>query len=290
MIVEIFNVIQNQAGIERLYLRNDLEDNDPSHYASTWGAVRKKKITDGRVLLAEFLRRAVSLETVDAKNNALICCAAMLLDLSCLIEDFADYVRRQCLDARFDCCVLTNCGDELDLLCKSGDYIEEGGAEMTQIKGWANGEEGKRSMYTLSIGGESGSGKTRSALQCAKFYRTKHSSVQQQNVLTVYIKVSRENTNVWDPDMEDKDEFTLKAARIMQDMWDKSEKYKRSFPKCKSNAFLEECIKNSATDGVALRHLRVAQGYKWVCDTIKKTQISPSYWNRRSPSMLRSSF
>ncbi|CAD2219408.1 hypothetical protein, conserved [Angomonas deanei] len=192
-------------------------------------------------------------------------------------------MRRKCLDARFDCCVVTNCGDELDLLYNSGVYIQEWGTEMTQIKGWANGEEGKWPKYTLSIGGESGSGKTRAALQCASFYRTKNPSVQEENVLTVYIKVGNVNTKQWDLDVEAKNEFTEKAARIMQEMWDKNEEYKRLFPKCKSHAFMEECIKKSATEKNALRYLRVAQGCKWVCETIRQHAQFPYTMKSKKP-------
>ncbi|EPY23293.1 hypothetical protein AGDE_12913 [Angomonas deanei] len=270
-----------------IWKRGEGEKDDPVEVRSpgviteTWNeAKREHSVTFP--LIPTFLKRCLQARHLVENDDMLVCAAALLLDLSCIIDDFADHVRRTCKDKRFDCCVVTSCGNELALLCKAGVYIEEGGTEMAQIKGWAEGEEGKRSYFTLSIGGESGSGKTRAALQCASFYRTKNSSVPEENVLTVYIKVGNVSTATWYLDVEAKDEFTRKAARIMQEMWDKNEEYKRLFPKCKSHAFLDVCIKNSA-DKNDLRYLRVAQGCKWVCETIRQDAKFPYTMKSKKP-------
>ncbi|CAD2215347.1 hypothetical protein, conserved [Angomonas deanei] len=68
----------------------------------------------------------------------------------------------------------------------------------------------------------------------------------------------------------------------MQEMWDKNEEYKRLFPECKSHAFLEVCIKNSA-DKNSLRYLRVAQGCKWVCETIRQDAEFPYTMKSKKP-------
>ncbi|CAD2221573.1 hypothetical protein, conserved [Angomonas deanei] len=253
----------------------------PGVIAETWNEA-KTKDPEQFPIIPTFLKRCSQARHLVENDDMLVCAAALLLDLSCIIDDFADHVRRTCKDIRFDCCVVTSCRNELALLCESRVYIQEGGTEMDQIKGWAKGEEGKRSDFTLSIGGESGSGKTRAALQCASFYRTKNPSVQEENVLTVYIKVGNVSTDQWDVDVEAKDEFTRKAARIMQEMWDKNEEYKRLFPQCKSHAFLEVCIKNSA-DKNSLRYLRVAQGCKWVCDAIRQDAKFPYTMKSKKP-------
>ncbi|CAD2221129.1 hypothetical protein AGDE_15091 [Angomonas deanei] len=120
IIGRIFNVIQTQTGVKQLPLRGDLEKNDPSHYSSKWGIVKRnnKEITDGRAVMAEFLRRSLSLASIDPNNNALICAAAMLLDLSCTIDEFCfcDHVRRVFKDRiadRFGCCLVVDAPEEL---------------------------------------------------------------------------------------------------------------------------------------------------------------------------------
>ncbi|CAD2222034.1 hypothetical protein AGDE_16826 [Angomonas deanei] len=282
IIAQIFGVIQKFVSIPD---RSPVFGTTPGQYAAAWNRAKQQNAENAAEfpLFPTFLFNVLYVMPDDPTNNILVCATALLLDLSCIIDDFADHVRRTRNDKRFDCCVVTNCGNELNLLCKSGVFIQERGTEMAQIKGWAKGEEGKRSDFTLSIGGESGSGKTRAALQCASFYRTKNSSVQEENVLTIYIKVGNESTDNWYLDVEAKDEFTKKAARIMQEMWDKNEEYKRLFPKCNSHAFLEECIKKSAADKNALRYLRVAQGCKWVCETIRQHANFPYTMKSKKP-------
>ncbi|CAD2222385.1 hypothetical protein AGDE_16543 [Angomonas deanei] len=282
IIAQIFGVIQKFVSIPD---GSPVFGTTPGQYTEAWNRAKRQNAenADEFPLFPTFLFNVLYVMPDDPTNNILVCAAALLLDLSCIIDDFADHVRRTRKDNRFDCCVVTNCGNELDLLWESGVYIQERGTEMAQIRGWAEGEEGKRSEFTLSIGGESGSGKTRAAHQCASFYRTKNPSVQKENVLTVYIKVGNETTSQWYLDVEAKDEFTRKAARIMQEMWNKNEEYKRLFPECKSHAFLEECIKNSAADKNDLRRLRVAQGYKWVCETMRQHAKFPYTMKSKKP-------
>ncbi|CAD2217886.1 hypothetical protein, conserved [Angomonas deanei] len=143
--------------------------------------------------MAAFLCRSVLLKTVDAKNNALLCCAALLLDLSCVIHDFAEHLRATCLKEIFGCCVITNAPDQLDTL--SGKFIDNAGDEMSHISDWINpSRDAGRVEYTLSIGGESGSGKTRAALQCAKLIEgRKENDKADKDYLTVYIKLSEED-------------------------------------------------------------------------------------------------
>ncbi|CAD2222017.1 hypothetical protein AGDE_14119 [Angomonas deanei] len=195
---------------------------------------------------------------------------------------FGEYVRGEYRNANFGCCVVTNCEDELDLLYKSGDYIDDWGAEMTEIDKWIQGKY-MRTMHTLSIGGESGSGKTRAALHGANFCSWARNGRKREDILTVYIKVSRESTNTWNSDVEDKDVFTRKAVRIMQEMWDKNEEYKRLFPECKSHAFLEECIKSSAVERNDLRRLRAVLCHDWLCRVIKKATQFQGWLGSNNP-------
>ncbi|CAD2214078.1 hypothetical protein, conserved [Angomonas deanei] len=276
IIVRIFNVIQTQTGIERLSQRDDLEKRSPSYFASTWSEVKRdnNNITDGRALMAEFLRRSVSLNSIDPNNNALICCAAMLLDLSCTVDEpcFCDYVRRFFYDdtgKRFGCCLITNAHEELKH--QSGDFVDETADEIEQIKDWTVGELA-RSTNTLSIGGESGSGKTRAALQCANFYSVGVGGVREEDVLTVYIKLSETIVKHWNTDVENTDATTRNAAKAMQRMYEKNDGvYKYLYETYQSNAFLEECIRNSTTEKNDLRYLRAAQCHDWLCKIIKES-------------------
>ncbi|CAD2218672.1 hypothetical protein AGDE_16038 [Angomonas deanei] len=114
----------------------------------------------------------------------------MLLDLSCVWDDFAGHVRNTCRKEIFGCCVITNDLDQLREL--SGKFVKDKSTEMQDITSWANGE--CRVGYTLSIGGESGSGKTRAALQCAKLIKDrKEDSEADKDYLTVYIKLSKDD-------------------------------------------------------------------------------------------------
>ncbi|CAD2222383.1 hypothetical protein ADEAN_000992700 [Angomonas deanei] len=163
-------------------------------YSSRGDKSKPSKDSDGRFLVSEFLRGFLcNIQTVDPKNNALLCCAALLLDLSCVIHDFAEHLRATCLKEIFGCCVITNAPDQLDTL--SGNFVHDGSDEMDRISSWLNGKaDGNRVEYTLSIGGESGSGKTRAALQCAKRLegRREYGS-DDSDYLTVYIKLSKED-------------------------------------------------------------------------------------------------
>ncbi|EPY16587.1 hypothetical protein AGDE_16697 [Angomonas deanei] len=183
---------------------------------------------------------------------------------------FAEYVRRWCLDARFGCCVVTNCMNELDLIDKSGSFADGWGAEMTEIDKWTQGEN-MRTMHTLSIGGESGSGKTRAALRCANCCLWSKNGLKREDILTVYIKVSRENTEHWNVELEERDDFTKKAMKTMKDIWEKRKEYRDSFDTYRCNAFLEACIQDPAScNKHDLQYLRAALCRDWLCGVIKR--------------------
>ncbi|CAD2214079.1 hypothetical protein AGDE_14854 [Angomonas deanei] len=273
----IFNVIWKRDEAEK---EDPVEARTPGVIAAVWNEA-KTNASEENPLIPTFLKRCLQRKRLAENGTVLTCAAALLLDLSCTIDDccFCEYVRKNCkkeVATPFGSCLITEDEAELRQLSCFGDYVFDESREIIDIKNWARGEW-ERSTHTLSIGGESGSGKTRAALQCANFYRGKHTELKQDDVLTVYIKVSAEGTKHWNEHVEEKDEETKKGAKIMRVMYEQNDaECKSRHVTYQSTAFLEECIKNSATDGVALRKLRAAQCHDWVCSVINQIVRCPS--------------
>ncbi|CAD2221127.1 hypothetical protein AGDE_15089 [Angomonas deanei] len=190
-IVEIIDFIQDYVKITS---RMKVLALSPGQYAEAWNTVKRGNgDTSTESLILLFLEGILLLPdgVVVPINNALITCGALLLGLSCVIHDFGEYVRDTYHKEIFGCCVITNATDQLGTL--SGKFIENAGDEMHAISEWVNPEKSKvtRVEHTLSIGGESGSGKTRAALQCAKLIEGRGEGDEaDKDYLTVYIKLS----------------------------------------------------------------------------------------------------
>ncbi|CAD2222388.1 hypothetical protein ADEAN_000993200 [Angomonas deanei] len=109
-IIKIYKAIKKSIpGVNNVFLA----DRNPGYYVVSWNSASPMANSNGRFLVSKFLRDFLADEPVDPNHNALICAAAMLLDLSCATERFGEYVRRACLDIRFGCCVITNAPDRI---------------------------------------------------------------------------------------------------------------------------------------------------------------------------------
>ncbi|CAD2222386.1 hypothetical protein, conserved [Angomonas deanei] len=198
----------------------------------------------------------------------LVCAAALLLDLSCIIDDFGGYVRRNRQNERFKCCFITNVTTELDLL--SVEFFDDKTPEVTSVREWAEGK-GVRTKHALSIGGESGSGKTHVALQSVTFYRKcvndkEHKVLTNNEVLIVYLKINRheEGDEYWDDGLESK------HGDAMTTMEKLCKKYPPSSGKLRTAPYLQECIQNAEPgEKRALRQLRADLCHSFLCKRIK---------------------
>ncbi|CAD2217877.1 hypothetical protein AGDE_16794 [Angomonas deanei] len=238
-------------------------------------------------------KRASSSKSVTADSNETKTLSPLTTDPKADPDDcdlcFCDHVRKTCpgeLAAAFGCCLITNAEEELRALYRSAPFVHDGSA--IEINNWATGAS-KHAVHTLFIGGEGGSGKTRAALQCPKFYRAKYGQLKQDDVLTVFIKVSRENIVHWNKALEEKDEDTKKAVKVMKDMWKKKEEeYKGLYGTYQSNDFLEVCIKECTTEKVTLRRLRAMQCHDWLCGFIK--DAVPFTSGMKSKNLFKTAF
>ncbi|EPY21613.1 hypothetical protein AGDE_13956 [Angomonas deanei] len=185
-IISIFNVIWKRDEGEK---KDSVEVPSPGVVAAEWNSA-KTNASEKNPLIPTFMRRCLQRKRLVDNDTVLTCAAALLLEISCTTDDFVEYVRNTCRKEIFGCCVITNDQDQLREL--SGKFITDFSTEMQHIATWANGEN--RVGHTLSIGGESGSGKTRAALQCAKLLKGRDSNGgDDKDYLTVYIKLSKDD-------------------------------------------------------------------------------------------------
>ncbi|CAD2220005.1 hypothetical protein AGDE_13955 [Angomonas deanei] len=239
----------------------------PGQYTEAWNGAKKEHAENksGNPLIPTFLLNVLYATPKDPTNNILTCAAAVLLELSCRIDDFCQHVRRTGIK-KYGSCLITNNETELALL--SGDFIDEKCDEIGRIKRWAGGKL-ERTGVTLSIGGESGCGKTRAALQCAQFRREskkpeEQSALSDDQFLIVYLKVNGESNKHWNNAVADKHEDAMKT---MERLW--NEGCRGSYDTYKTTEFLEVCMQEvPEEDKHALRSLRAALCHHWICGRI----------------------
>ncbi|CAD2221125.1 hypothetical protein AGDE_15068 [Angomonas deanei] len=187
VIAQIFGVIQKFVSIPE---GSPVFGTTSGQYAEAWNRAKQQNAHNGEIypLFPTFLFNVLYVKPDDPTNNILTCAAAMLLELACAIEDFGDYVRKMRAEP-FGCCLVTDNTDQLKTL--SEKFVKDGSPEITAISKWVNGSldgvDKSRVHYTLSVGGESGSGKTHAALQCVNFLNVENKD--PLDYLVVYIKL-----------------------------------------------------------------------------------------------------
>ncbi|CAD2221574.1 hypothetical protein, conserved [Angomonas deanei] len=186
-IISIFNVIWKRDEGEK---EDPVDARTPGVIAAVWNEA-KTKASEENPLIPTFLRRCSQARHLVENGTVLTCAAALLLELSSAIEDFCQLVRGMYRD-KFDCCVIVeNYETQLDIL--SDEFVADESDEMGSIFDWVNGP-GKgvlnaRANYALSIGGESGSGKTHAALHCINLLEGKRKG-DGLEYLNIYIKLA----------------------------------------------------------------------------------------------------
>ncbi|CAD2218323.1 hypothetical protein, conserved [Angomonas deanei] len=249
----------------------------PEQYTGAWNTAKKQHAENksGNPLIPTFLLNVLYATPKDPTNRILTCAAVFLLELSCQMDDFCQHVRRTCIK-KYGSCLITNNKPELKWL--SGKFIVEKCDEIDSIRGWAGGKL-TRTEVTLSIGGESGSGKTRAALQCVRFYRKSKTPQERRTLsadhfLIVYLKVNGESNKHWNNAVAEKHEDAMKT---MERLW--VEGWRGSYDTYKTAEFLEICMRKvTESEKHALRSLRAALCHHWICRRIAEgTQFKSSF-------------
>ncbi|EPY20644.1 hypothetical protein AGDE_14536 [Angomonas deanei] len=276
-IMSIFNKIWKRGEAPD---KDDVRVLSPGEFAAVWNGARadNKDTPDAHPLIPTFLKRCLPGKPLVGNGTVLTCATALLLELSSVIDDFCQLVQRM-YRRKFDCCVIVeNYETQLDIL--SDEFVADCSEEMKSIFRWVNGTgEGihkSRVNYALSIGGESGSGKTHAALHCINLLKEKRKD-DGLEYLNIYIKLagSLEYTL---PDGcikvyygEDTNEG--KAARRVV------EKYKLKTAKAVDNQMQDKATDEN--DLSTLRSLRVCLCFDFLCKEIQRITGCSSLWGSK---------